>query len=481
MADAPDRTAPDRTAPDRTALVVDLDGTLTPADVSLESFLAFARSSFGNALLLLVWLIRSRSFAKMMVARRLPLDAAALPIRASVQTLIDQARSKGRPVILASGSHIRNVRRVAQAHGPFDHVIGTTGKSNLKGSAKLARLRAHLGDGAFDTVGDAAVDVPLWRAARHRYTTRYIAPGLGLVALENHPSLWRTLARTLRVHQWAKNILVFVPVATAGLLLDPTALARAALLFALFSALASGIYQFNDLLDIDADRQHATKRTRPIASGAVSIPLALLLGTALTIVPLALAAALLGPATFAVLVSYAILTTAYSLRLKSVMTLDVITLACLYTLRIGAGAVAIGVALSHWLLLFSLFFFLSLGYLKRYTELWHAQDPARLVKGRGYIGADLDLVATSGIATGMVSVLVMALYIADPAVAAVYRTPELLWPLCLVLLYWLNRLWLMARRGEVDGDPVAFAIRDPRSIAIAAAMALCLLAARLIG
>lgn len=466
---------------DRTPLVVDLDGTLTPADVSLESFLAFARSGLGNAIMLLFWLLRSRSFAKMMVARRLPLDAARLPIRPTVQALIDQARQEGRPVILASGSHVRNVRRVAREHGPFDHVVGTTAKVNIKGRTKLERIRALLGEQPFDKVGDAAVDVPLWRAARKRYTTRYYRSDLDLVQLEQRQPVWRVLARTLRIHQWAKNILVFVPVATAGLLFDGTAVGRAALLFLLFSSLASGIYQLNDLFDMEADRHHKTKRHRPIASGAVTVGQAISLAIALTLVPLIITAAVLGPATFCALVAYALLTTAYSVRLKSAMTVDVITLACLYTLRIGAGAIAIHVTLSHWLLLFSTFFFLSLGYLKRYTELQGALDPGKLVKGRGYVGGDLNVVATSGIATGMVSVLVMALYIADPVTTAIYRTTELLWPLCLLLLYWLNRIWLMARRGEVDGDPVAFAIRDPRSIIIGALMGICLIAARFIG
>jgi 4-hydroxybenzoate polyprenyltransferase len=462
-------------------LIVDLDGSLTPADVSLEAFVRYAKASVGNLLRLMFWLLRGRSLAKAMVARVLPLDAASLPLRPEVVALIEAARSEGRPIILASASHQRNVNRVAQSCGLFDAAWGSTAKTNLKGRHKLAKIRAGFGDAPFDYVGDSRADLPIWAAARRGYTLGHLPAAANVERLGDAPkSKFRALAKTLRLHQWAKNALVFVPLLTAGLIFDVTAVGRAALAALLFSLIASAIYQINDMLDIDADRAHPKKKHRPLAAGTLSIPLALGVSGLLLIGALLTAWFALGAALTGVLVAYLILTTAYSFRLKAVMTLDVIALACLYTIRILAGAVAIDVVLSFWLLLFSIFFFLSLGYLKRYTELAGATEPGRLLKGRGYLDSDLEIVGMSGISAGMVSILVMALFINDIRATGVYRTPELLWILCLGLLYWINRVWMMARRGQVDGDPVAFALKDDRSIIVGAVMAVAFLAARFV-
>jgi 4-hydroxybenzoate polyprenyltransferase len=462
-------------------LIVDLDGTLTPADVTVEGFVAFARGGLRNSLLLLGWLMRGRAFAKAMVARRLPLRAETLPLRSGVLALIEQARAKGRPVILASASHGRHISRVARVCGTFDLHWGAHIRDNRKGLGKLALIRTRIGDGPFDYVGDARADAPIWAAARKGYSLRHIPRGSTVERIATPGSgFGRALLKTLRPHQWAKNALVFVPLATAGLVFDPPSIAKAALGALLFSLIASGIYQINDLLDIDADRAHATKKKRPIAAGEISVATALLISAALLLASFAISVWVFGWPLTMVLAAYLVLTTAYSFKLKAAMTLDVIALACLYTIRILAGAVAIGVSLSFWLLLFSIFFFLSLGYLKRYTELADAPEAGVLVKGRGYMDSDLEVVGMSGIAAGMVSILVMALFINDIRATGTYATPDLLWLLCLCLLYWINRVWMMARRGEIDGDPVAFAIKDPRSLAIGAIMAAVLIAARFV-
>jgi 4-hydroxybenzoate polyprenyltransferase len=392
--------------------------------------------------------------------------------------MIAAARAEGRPIVLASGSHWRYVQRVARSSGPFDIVIGTRAGVNLTGAAKLSRLRALFAGRPFDYIGNSRADLPLWRAARRGYTTDF-QPARGLAApITPAPAFWRDVVRSLRVHQWSKNVLVFVPLLTAGLVFDVAALARATVAAVVFSLVASAIYQVNDILDVEADRAHATKRERPIAAGRIGIAQAALLAVVLLGVAFAAAALLLNVTFILILVIYVALTTLYSVRLKSIMTLDVITLACLYTIRIFAGSAAAGIATSFWLLVFSVFFFLSLGYLKRYTELAGAEERSRLLRGRGYIGFDIDMVAMSGVASAMVSILVMALFINDARLTGVYRAPDLLWLLCLCLLYWINRVWLMARRGEVEGDPIAFAIRDGRSLAVGAMMAAVLLAAR---
>jgi 4-hydroxybenzoate polyprenyltransferase/phosphoserine phosphatase len=458
-------------------LVVDLDGTLTPADVSIESFVRFASQRPLNIMLLIIWLLRGRSFAKAMVARRSPVDAATIRLRPEVVSAINDARGAGRSVILASGSHRRNVNRIARHAGMFDYAMGSSARSNLKGSAKLAWLRSVLGDTPFDYIGDSRADTPLWNAAHSAYSTGH-RPHAQVMALYVPKPRWRAVLKALRPHQWAKNALVFVPLATAGMIFNGPAIAAALLAAILFSAVASAIYQINDLIDIDADRAHPTKQHRPLAAGAISVPFALTLAITLLAGAFSVAMLVLPPAFAVALAAYLALTLAYSLRLKAVMTLDVIALGCLYTLRIIAGAAAVSVAVSFWLLLFSLFFFLSLGYLKRYTELAFAADPERLVGGRGYVGSDIEVVGTAGISAGMVSVLILALYIEDMRSGGIYTMPDLLWAILLGLLYWVNRVWMMARRGEVDGDPVAFALRDRRSLVLGALIGSIYVAAR---
>jgi 4-hydroxybenzoate polyprenyltransferase len=466
-------------AADPVPLVVDLDGTLTPADVTIESLLRIVRGHFLAFFPVIGWLLRGRSVAKALAARRAPPDAAALPLNPGVVALIHAARADGRQIILATASHQRIATRVAAATGLFDIAIGSLGRRQVKGTGKLAALRTVIGPGPFDYIGDSPADMPLWRAARIAYSCRYSASGLAIVPVSDVVRRNAgAVIRALRPHQWAKNVLVFVPVATAGLVFNAEAMLHAMLAAVLFSLVASGIYQINDLLDIDADRAHAKKRKRPIAAGGLPVVHALLLAAFLITLAFAGALAALSPGFAGVLLLYLILTTAYSIRLKAVMTLDVITLGCLYTLRIVAGAVAANVVVSSWLLLFSIFFFLSLSYLKRFIELRGAQDPKRLLDGRGYVGGDLPVVAMAGIAAGMVSILVMALFITDQKATGVYASPLALWGLLLCLLYWINRVWIMAYRGQIDSDPVAFAVRDGRSIAVAILAAAIMMVAR---
>jgi 4-hydroxybenzoate polyprenyltransferase len=460
-------------------LFVDVDGTLTSADLSLEGLVRFVRSRAWAWLSALLWLLRGRAVAKTMAARHAPVDAARLPYREEVLQLIARAQANGQPVILASASHWRNVRRIARHLALSEAVIATRGRRNLKGRAKLAAIRQRVGpDGAFDYVGDSRADTCLWQAARRGWSVGHAPRGVSLERLgARRPAWWKSAIKAMRPHQWAKNALVLVPVLTSGRVAEPAVLATALGAAAAMSLTASAIYLLNDVMDIDSDRAHRTKRRRPLARGDLSIPAAV--GLSLLLAAAGLSGGwLLGGArlTWWLLV-YVGVTTAYSFRLKAVMVGDAIVLASLYTIRIWIGAVAIAVPLSFWLLLFSIFLFLSLAYLKRYIEMREAIDPHRLLSGRGYIGRDLEVVMTLGVSAGMVSILVLALFAHDPETAARYAAPELLWLLCLPLLYWINRIWMMARRGQVDGDPVVFAIKDRRSLMVVAAMAGILLLA----
>lgn len=451
-------------------LFVDVDGTLVRADLSLESFVRIARSGIAALIAVLSWLIAGRAVAKTLAARRDRIDPARLPYRPEVLRLIDEAKADGRPVILASASHGRHIRGIADHLGLADPVIATRGRSNLKGPAKLAAIRARIGaDAPFDYVGDSRADTCLWREARQGWSVGHVPAGSTVARLgDPRRGAVRTIVKAMRPHQWAKNALVVVPAMTSGQFTNPAVLLTAVAAALLMSLIASSIYLLNDLLDIDADRAHRTKWKRPLAHGDLTIPAALGLSLLLAAIGPAGGWWLGGPELMLWFFAYMAITTAYSFRLKAVMVGDAIVLASLYTIRIWIGAIAIGVALSFWLLLFSVFLFLSLAYLKRYVEMRDAIEPERLLSGRGYVGGDLDVVMMSGISAGMVAILVLALFAHDPATAANYAQPQMLWLLCLPLLYWLNRIWIMARRGEVEGDPVAFAIKDRRSLLVGA-------------
>jgi len=284
----------------------------------------------------------------------------------------------------------------------------------------------------------------------------------------------RALIQVLRPHQWVKNLLVFVPVVLDHKLFHPETMARAATAFAAFCCAASSAYVLNDILDREADGTHSTKRQRPFAAGTLSPAAGLVLIPGL--LAIALAAALTLPSKFQELLGiYVVLTAAYSVHLKRVAVLDVLLLAGLYTLRVLAGIAAAEVRFSTWLLAFSMFLFLSLAFVKRYTEVAALTgDPAEQVRRRGYVRGDREWLASMGSASGYLSVLVLALYINSDQVVALYRRPLLLWLICPILLFWISRTWLLAARGRAHDDPLVAAMRDPVSYLLGALVALVL-------
>jgi 4-hydroxybenzoate polyprenyltransferase len=287
-------------------------------------------------------------------------------------------------------------------------------------------------------------------------------------------SQWLALTDALRVHQWVKNLLVFVPVLLDHKFFDATVLFKATIAFAAFCCAASGAYITNDLLDHEADRRHPAKRYRPFAAETLSRPFGVLMA------PLLFAGALLcslwlSPRFGVLLTMYVGLTTAYSVYLKRIAVLDVLLLAGLYTLRVMAGVAASHVRFSTWLLAFSMFLFLSLAFLKRYSELSQLEGgPDQAVARRGYLRGDRDWLGSMGGSSGYISVLVLALYINSDQVVALYHRPLVLWMVCPLLLFWISRMWLLAHRGRIDQDPIVAAVRDPASYGIGALVALTL-------
>jgi len=287
---------------------------------------------------------------------------------------------------------------------------------------------------------------------------------------------WAIL-RALRVHQWVKNLLLFVPLVLDHKVLRPAATIHTLVAFAAFCCAASGGYILNDLLDREADRLHPTKRQRPFASGALPAAFGWIAGPLLIGLGLALGALVLSWKFLVLLALYVAATAAYSTYLKRIAVVDVLVLAGLYTLRVLAGVAAAHVRFSAWLLAFSMFLFLSLAFLKRYTEFRSLDPGTGAARRRGYVPGDREWLGTMGSASGYLSVLVLALYISSDQVVSLYRTPEFLWLVCPVLLFWISRMWLLAYRGQIDDDPIVSTVRDPLSYLLGTLVGIILFAA----
>jgi 4-hydroxybenzoate polyprenyltransferase len=331
------------------------------------------------------------------------------------------------------------------------------------------------GVGGFDYAGNSAEDLPVWRSARRAYVVNAPAGieqrardlnNVAAVMPSQAPTL-RDWMKGLRLHQWLKNLLLFVPLVAAHRYTEPLLVIDALIAFLCFGLCASSVYVLNDLLDLRDDRRHPRKRLRPFASGRMSVGLGLTVFPGLLLMSFTLAAWQLSGAFVLGLATYYAVTLAYSLALKRYMVLDVITLATLYTLRIIVGAVALGIPLSFWLLAFSMFMFLSLALVKRYAELYGAQalGSSERTRGRGYFPNDLHMIAALGAASGYMAVMVLALYINDPDIIQFYSRPEFIWLACPLILTWISRVWMLADRGRMNEDPVIFAVRDRMSLA----------------
>jgi 4-hydroxybenzoate polyprenyltransferase len=460
-------------------LCVDLDGTLVRSDLLLESALALVRKNPLHLFHFVAWLCKGRAHLKRQIAMRTLVDVAALPYDERVVGWL-RGDAHGRSKILCTASDQALADAVAAHVGGFDAVYGSDGQRNLSGAGKAALLVDRFGERGFDYAGDAWPDLHVWAHARRAVIVNAPERLLRRVRRTNEVERvferpragWRVWLSALRLHQWMKNVLVFVPLLAAHLALQPVAVLRSTVAFVCFGLCASSAYLLNDLLDLEADRQHPRKRLRAFAAGALPIEYGLLAAPLLSLAALVLGY-LLSPLFALVLLLYCVTTLVYSMALKRVAILDVVSLAVLYTIRIIAGAVAIPVPASFWLLAFSMFLFLSLAMMKRYTELRGVVANGGIrAHGRGYVVGDLPLIRALGPASGYLSVLVLALYINSTASEVLYRHPLVLWLWCPMVFYWISRAWLVSHRDEMHDDPVVFALTDPISLCVLAACAL---------
>jgi 4-hydroxybenzoate polyprenyltransferase/phosphoserine phosphatase len=447
------------------ALCVDLDGTLLNSDILYESLLALLARNPLYVFILPLWLLRGKAALKRELAQRVTLPAETLPYNAQVLEVLRTTRS--RPRVLCTASDSLLVHPIASHLGLFEQVIASDGQRNLSGKNKAKALIETFGRHGFHYMGNSKVDLAVWEQAAGAWVVngsealaRRAAQKTRVLAHWPAPPRAKSWLKALRLHQWLKNLLVFVPLLAAHRFLDLQSVMQAVVALIAFSMCASGVYVLNDLLDLTPDRQHPRKQKRPFAAGKLPLLQGLIAAPALTLCGLALS--LICNLQFTlVLIAYYIMTLAYSLRLKRIVMIDVVLLAALYTVRIIGGSAAIKAELSFWLLAFSMFIFLSLALLKRYTELHAMLSSGRSkASGRGYSVEDLPLLQSLGAAAGYISAMVLALYIDSPASVGLYRHPKLLWMICPILLYWISRAWVVAHRGNMHDDPIVFAATD---------------------
>lgn len=451
-------------------IYVDLDGSLIKTDLFVESIFRFLSLNPLNIITFISLLLKGRSHAKAALADKIDLDISSLPYRQDLLDYLKQEKANGTKIVLATASNRVYAKQVAEHLGLFDDVLASDPEHNLKGRRKLEAILKHSNGEPFAYVGDNNADIPIWQGAdelvitgRHRREdlVRTQAGKSVRYFLNNHSQRSRWL-KEMRLHQWAKNALIFVPLLTSHQYFDTVKVVQILWAFLAFSLCSSGVYFLNDLLDLHADRRHKTKCNRPLASGELDLTYGVLGAVLLPLSAFIISFLLLPPMFALVLLGYYLLTNSYSFSLKRRSTVDVMALGALYTVRIIAGGAAIGVAVSSWLMAFSVFLFVSLAYLKRYVEIADLKE-SDAAPGRGYSYIDKEAVFGLGIANMMAAMVIFALFIDSAAAQEHYRSPHFLWLLCFVLLSWGNRIWLGARRGKINEDPVVFAIRDRTS------------------
>ncbi|HYK37162.1 UbiA family prenyltransferase [Alloacidobacterium sp.] len=459
-------------------LCVDLDGTLVKSDTLADSVLTLLRAHPRSALGTFHSLLNGKAAFKAQVASIVSLDAAHLPYNRPLLEYLEQERGQGRHIYLTTGADARLAERIAAHLGIFDGVLASNGSTNLTGDNKLDSLRLEFNGEDFDYIGNARPDLLL---LEHAGTAMLANPNASLRSLvksrkikvhrhfEDRSSRRKSLLKAIRLHQWAKNVLIFVPLLLAHalklqLILD------AIFGFFCFSFCASATYIVNDLLDIENDRRHATKRLRPFAAGDLQA------STGIIMVIILLAAGLLGtyflPDKFLAWLSlYIVVTLSYSLALKKVALVDVIVLSGLYTVRILAGGAATATPISTWLAGFSVFLFFSLALVKRFSEMQNLRERGHVPSnGRGYLVADIEQLRSFGTASGYAAIVVFSLYISGSNVAKLYHHPVRMWLIVPFMLLWISRVWLLASRGEMHEDPVIFAVTDRMSLLIGLAV-----------
>jgi len=464
-------------------LCVDLDGTLIQTDSLWESCLRLINQQPLMILLLPFWLFLGKAGFKQKVSLHVKLAPSSLPFNTNLLKYLTHQRLHNRHLVLVTAANKKIAEAIASHLNIFDEILASDEQHNLSGQNKARVLIDKFGDKGFVYAGNANIDLSVWQhsaaAIVVNASAKLLKKAKQITTIEEvipneHRTTFKTVLKAIRLHQWTKNLLIFTALILSHNWFNNDALQFSLLAFFSFGFAASSIYLINDLIDLEDDRKHQTKKYRPLAAGTLSIQSAIMLIPLLLLFSF-LFASQISTDFISILAVYLALTTAYSLFLKPLALLDVITLTSLYTIRIIAGAIAINVPLSYWLLAFSMFIFLSLALIKRFSELKNmAQSGQTVSASRGYHVDDLPVVSLFGISSGYISVLVLVFYTHDLQAGTLYQNPHWLWFIAVAVLYWISHMWLLAFRGQMNEDPVLFAIHDRNSYIVTLFVSICL-------
>jgi 4-hydroxybenzoate polyprenyltransferase/phosphoserine phosphatase len=464
-------------------LCIDLDGTLIKTDLLYESLARLLKQKPWLLLMVPVWCLQGKAALKRRLAQHISVDVASLPYNLPLLEWLRHEKAANRRLVLATAAEESLAREIADYIGLFDGVVASDGLTNLKGKQKLRALREEAGI-AFDYAGNSRADLEIWQHCKSAITVgvsssllKRVRESVRNVAIFDvrlrDP---RSYAAAFRLHQWAKNVLIYIPLVTAHQIFDPIMLVKSSISVLLFSLCTSAQYVLNDLIDLEADRQHPKKRTRPFASGSIPLETGFIMAPVLLVISIS-GALFLSKGFALLLISYFVLSFFYSLYLKRIVLLDAFLLSGLYMTRIIAGHLVTGVPFSIWLLSFAFFVFLSLAFDKRWLELDNTRRTDRVVLGRGYEVGDITQINLFGVCSAFLSVVIFILYLQSDKVKEMYKQPELLWVLSPLFLYWISRIWILSSRGKINEDPVIFVLKDPVTYAVGIVSGLIMFAA----
>jgi len=450
-------------------LCVDLDGTLIKTDSIMEATILAIKSNPFLIFLLPFWIIKGKNYFKYHILEIAKPDAELLPYNEDVINIIKAAKSEGRKTVLTTASLESVAIDVNDYLGLFDELIFSSENHNNRSKNKTNTLNDKFGKSNYDYIGNSNADLEVFASSRKAFlvtnSKRLISKAqklnsnLDIIHTDTH--FFKNLIKEMRLYQWIKNVLIFLPILLAHEFTDITAITNSIIAFFCFSFTASFIYIINDLLDLESDRNHKKKCRRPFASGKLNPVPAFSISFVLMLASLLVAIFYLPNDFDLILLFYLLLTTLYSVYLKKIVIADIITLAVLYSTRIIAGGEISKLPLSKWFIAFSLFMFFSLAIIKRYTELKNLiKQNKTKIKGRGYETDDMKLLLTLGTSSGYISVLIFLLYIFSPAVSMLYNNPLYLIPVSILLLAWITNMWFKAFRGEMNEDPIVYTVKD---------------------
>ncbi|MDC0347759.1 UbiA family prenyltransferase [Gammaproteobacteria bacterium] len=464
-------------------IAVDLDGTLTLTDTLYEAVLSLLRNKTYLLFLLPFWLLQGVAHLKQKVADHSELDIKKLPFNQPFIDWLNKEKLNGKKIILSTAANEKVAKAIVNHFDFFDDFIASDSETNLKSARKRDALQEKYGVEGYDYAGNSSDDLKVWAGASNAILVNASDNVLDKASkLATVTKIFSTdkagiavWLKALRVHQWSKNILLFVPLLAAHQIYNTHSLSLLGIAFISFSLCASSVYIVNDFLDLESDRSHPRKRFRPFASGKLSILYGVLAAPILIAASFYLGA-VVGLNFLIVLLAYLVLTVTYSFVLKRLVLIDCLVLATLYTIRIVAGGVAVSLSLSFWLVAFSIFIFLSLAFVKRYAELLvQLNEGKNSAHGRGYLVSDAPLLMALGVSSGYISALVIALYLSNEKVLSLYSNPLVIWLLIPILLFWVSWVWLKSSRGEMHDDPIVFAAKDKTSLIVAVVTAIVFL------